>query len=270
MCRHLEQHSLRLEEMDPQKQVNLSLLNAMLHSGSDHRSGYGGNGQGSRSALVVSLLEAQEEERKRLSRELHDGLGQILTHLKLQTQQCLAEVQASGKADLLGDSWTAMQGLPKLVSEAMQEVREVCRALRPTMLDDLGLLAAVTSHCRKIMQSCSGMRIEAVFNITEAEIPDAAKTALYRIVQEAITNCIKYADADLIHVSLTKAQNSLLLNIRDNGKGFDVKMLSTKGLGLISMRERAQSLLGAFDIESAPLRGTEVRVTIPLSRQRLS
>jgi two-component system NarL family sensor kinase len=225
---------------------------------------------GSSNSLAVSLLESQEEERKRISRDLHDGLGQLLTHLKLQTQQCLANVEASGNTALLGDAWKAMEALPDLVTEALQEVRAVCRALRPAILDDLGVLAAITSQCRKIMQSSPSLQIETEFSITEPEIPETAKTVIYRIVQEALTNCIKYADADLVHVRLTRSNNSLLLSIKDNGKGFDVASRQGSGLGLTSMRERVQSLQGALVIESAPLRGSEVQVSIPLNRQFLS
>ncbi len=220
--------------------------------------------------LIVGFLESQEEERKRLSRDLHDGLGQLLTHLKLQTQQCLADVAASGNTELLGEAWQRMEQLPELLTEALAEVRGVCRALRPSILDELGVLAAITSQCRKIMQSTAGLQIETAFSVTEPEIPDAAKTAIYRIVQEAMTNCIKYADANTIHVSLEMGQNALILHVQDNGKGFEVNGKTGNGIGLISMRERAQSLQGGFTIESAPTKGTLIQVSIPLKRQHHS
>ena len=163
-----------------------------------------------------------------------------------------------------------MEQLPGLVTEAIQEVRAVCRALRPAILDDLGVLAAISALCRKAMQSGSGLRIECKTAINESDIPESIKSAIYRIVQEALTNCLKYADAGLIQVSLHKTENSLVLNIRDDGVGFDVKCMTGSGLGLISMQERALAHNGTFCVESAPLMGTSVQVSIPLNRQLFS
>jgi two-component system NarL family sensor kinase len=269
VSRRLERLSQRIEETSHFRKGCFSPMNLVMHKREKEWLDESIT-NGSSNSLAVSLLESQEEERKRISRDLHDGLGQLLTHLKLQTQQCLANVEASGNTALLGDAWKAMEALPDLVTEALQEVRAVCRALRPAILDDLGVLAAITSQCRKIMQSSPSLQIETEFSITEPEIPETAKTVIYRIVQEALTNCIKYADADSVQVSLVNTNNTLILNVRDNGKGFDVKGMLGSGLGLTSMRERAQSLRGVFTVESAPLRGTEVRVSIPLNRQFLS
>ena len=221
----------------------------------------------SRNAMVMSLLDSQEEERKRISRELHDGLGQLLTHLKLQTQQCLSEVTASGKADLMGDTWKTMEQLPGLVNEAIQEVRAVCRALRPAILDDLGVLAAISALCRKVMESTDDLQIECKIAVCESDIPESTKSVIYRIAQEALTNCVKYAKADLIQLSLKVEEDALVLDIKDDGIGFDVKSMTGSGLGLISMQERAMSHNGSFSVESVPLRGTNIQVSIPINRQ---
>jgi two-component system NarL family sensor kinase len=214
--------------------------------------------------LLMSLLESHEAEKRRLSRELHDGLGQMLTHLKLQTQQCLGEVAASGKVEQLGEGWQRMQQLPNLLSEALQEVRSVCRAMRPSILDDVGVVAAIAALCRNVMHSAAGLQIEMEFSVSEPEIPEPVKITLYRIVQEALTNCIKYAEADSIRVFLGKVRGDLVLNIKDNGKGFDVKSGMGNGIGLISMRERAQAQQGMFSITSTSASGTQIQVSIPL------
>jgi two-component system NarL family sensor kinase len=262
----------RLKNPSHAKQVYPPLIHALLAKSGDKPSEFARlvQKQDSRNAMVMSLLDTQEEERKRISRELHDGLGQLLTHLKLQTQQCLSEVVASGKAELMGDALKTLEQLPSLVTDAIQEVRSVCRALRPAILDDLGVLAAISALCRKVMQSSGDLKIEWDIKISESDIPESTKSAIYRIVQEALTNCLKYAQADLVQVSLRKVENSLVLNIRDDGVGFDVKNMTGSGLGLISMQERALSQNGTFCVESAPLRGTDVQVTIPLNRQLVS
>jgi len=228
------------------------------------------SGQGVTHDQLVSLLASHEAEKKRLSRELHDGLGQMLTHLKLQTQQCLDEVSASGKTEHLGEGWQRMQQLPNLLSEALQEVRTVCRAMRPAILDDVGVLAAIAALCRNVMHSTQGLQIEMEFSISEPEIPEPVKITLYRIVQEALSNCIKYAEADSIRVFLVKVQADLVLTVKDNGKGFDVDSGMGSGIGLISMRERAQSHQGVFTIRSTPASGSEVEVSIPLPQQLMS
>jgi two-component system NarL family sensor kinase len=259
--------SKHIEKFDPSSKDAHYPMDAMLEKATAEAVAAGPMDKSRRvtNALAVSLLEAQEEERKRLSSELHDGLGQMLTHLKLETEQCLMELAASGNRQLGGDGRQRIQQLPELLTEALEEVRTICRSLRPAQLDDLGVLAAITAQCRRLMQSATGLQIEMAFSVTEPEIPDATKTTIYRIVQEALTNCIKYADADLIRVSLQKTASALLLGIEDNGKGFDVNATSGQGIGLISMRERAQSLQGGFKLESVPDRGTVIRVSIPLS-----
>jgi signal transduction histidine kinase len=120
------------------------------------------------------------------------------------------------------------------------------------------------------MHSTQGLQIEMEFSISEPEIPEPVKITLYRIVQEALSNCIKYAEADSIRVFLVKVQADLVLTVKDNGKGFDVDSGMGSGIGLISMRERAQSHQGVFTIRSTPASGSEVEVSIPLPQQLMS
>lgn len=218
----------------------------------------------------TKMMDFQELERKRISRELHDGLGQLLTSIKLRVQQCVSELEKSGKAEALGDSWSSMEQIPNLVTEAIQEVRSICSALRPAMLDDLGVLAAIAWQCRQCRETLPRLKTEVDFLVEESEIPESLKTNLYRITQEALNNAVKYSDADVIRVSIRKEHGTLYLSIDDNGKGFthyDAGARFTSdgvaGFGMISMRERAESLGGTLIIESNENIGTNVQVALP-------
>ena len=226
---------------------------------------------------TAKLMDYQELERKRISRELHDGLGQLLTNIKLRVQQCVSELKGSGKSDEMGDTWDSIEQLPAMVSEAIQEVRNICSALRPAMLDDLGVLAAISWQCRQCRESMPRLKTEIDFFVEESEIPESFKTNLYRITQEALNNAVKYSDADVIRVNMHKEQNILYLSIEDNGKGFsngssDPQYANegVSGLGMTSMRERAESMGGTFIIESNENIGTNVQVALPIDGRNLS
>jgi signal transduction histidine kinase len=217
-------------------------------------------------------MDFQELERRRISRELHDGLGQILTNIKLRMQQCFMELESTGKAEMLGDTWGSMEQIPAMVTEAIQEVRNICTALRPAMLDDLGVLAAISWQCRQCRETLPRLKTEVDFFVEEAEIPESFKTNLYRITQEALNNAVKYSNADVIRLSLRREQGTLYLSIEDNGRGFEqddagarMSDLGMAGFGLTSMRERAESLGGTLIIESNKDIGTNVQVALPLT-----
>ena len=223
----------------------------------------------------VRMMDFQELERKRIYRELHDGLGQLLTSIKLRVQQCVTELEKSGKVEALGDTWDSMEQIPTLVTEAIQEVRSICSALRPAMLDDLGVLAAISWQCRQCRETMPRLKTEVDFFVEESEIPEFYKTNLYRIVQEALNNAVKYSEADVLRVGMRKEQGTLYLNIEDNGKGFSYddtgarfSSMGVAGFGLTSMRERAESLGGTLIIESNENIGTNVQVALPLESQK--
>jgi signal transduction histidine kinase len=149
----------------------------------------------------AKILDSQELERRRISRELHDGLGQLLTNLKLRVQQCVSVVESEGNKELLGDAWSSIESIPGMVAEAIQEVRNICAELRPAMLDDLGVLAAITWQCRQCRETVPRLKTEVDFYLEESDIPEGFKTPLYRIVQEALNNALKHSNADVIRVS---------------------------------------------------------------------
>jgi PAS domain S-box-containing protein len=208
--------------------------------------------------LSSKLLAAQEEERKRISHEIHDALGSLLGGLRFKAENLLGQI---GRND-------DMEDLIRFIQRASEEARRIQSALHPALLDDLGILATINWFSREFQKTYSGIRIENQINIQENDIPDPVKIVIYRITQEALNNIANHSKADLVHFSLRKKDRIELL-IRDNGQGFklDEKLSldgSRRGIGLSSMRERAQLSGGSFEIESIIGKGTIVRVTWPI------
>ncbi len=204
------------------------------------------------------LIEAQETERRRVSIELHDQVGQILTAVKMNLhslkQQCTApEILASIENNIL------------VIDEAVDQVRDLSVDLRPSLLDDFGLVVALRWYLDRQAKNY-GIDVEFI----SQSLPDDTRfaweleTACFRIVQEAITNVVRHAKATKVSVVLEKSGPDLILSISDDGIGFDLKALrgSAATLGLRGMEERAEALGGSLTIDSAPQSGTQVRVCI--------
>ena len=217
--------------------------------------------QKSRSELKIlssRLLKAQEEERKRVAQELHDGIGSSLSATKLGMERALSEMeQGVCRPELLRTVLTITQ-------DAIDEVRRIMTDLRPSVLDDLGLLATVGWFCRQYGAIHSHTAIQQKIEIREEEIPDPLKIVIFRIMQEALNNVAKHGRADLVRISLRKSSESIELAIEDNGAGFDLSYVSNgverdRGMGLASMRERAELSGGSFSIESKKGKGTIIR-----------
>jgi two-component system NarL family sensor kinase len=151
------------------------------------------------------------------------------------------------------------------VKEAMAELRRTTSDLRPSTLDDLGIVPTMTWFFREFEMVCHGKTIEKNFIVNESEVPVPLKPTIFRILQEAMNNIVKHADADLIRVELKNAEGLLQLSIEDNGKGFDqagvsVRRGANRGFGLLTMKERARSSNGTFEIHSTPGSGTRVQI----------
>jgi PAS domain S-box-containing protein len=211
--------------------------------------------------LSNQLLSAEEKERKRIARELHDGIGQALSAIKFSVENSLGQLRrVSDQSEL-----KALEALIPLTQKTIEEVRRIVKDLRPSILDDLGILATINWFCREFQKVYSGIQIKTDLNVQENSIPSSHKTVIYRILQEALNNIAKHSRADLIRLSLIEQANRVILSIQDNGVGFDVdKVISMKpsrrGFGLASMRERA-GLSGAdFAIKSEEGQGTTIRV----------
>lgn len=224
---------------------------------------------GGESAVRCHTIAAQETERKRISRDLHDGIGQYLNAIKIHLQHI-----ASSKEDRLSsDACDEIKDVVRVVTTASDEVRRISLALRPTMLDDLGLVATMSWLCREFVMQHQNISLHKRVEVDEEVIPDELKTAIYRILQEALTNVAKHSRATRVEVMLGKIvdgrNGSLCLTVLDDGQGFDHDEVRQQhrtdgGLGLHSMRERAELDGGVLTIRSSKKEGTCVKATWPL------
>jgi PAS domain S-box-containing protein len=210
--------------------------------------------------LSQQLLEAQEAERRRLARELHDEIGQALTAVKLNLQG----VQRAADAVIA----TRLDESVAIVDRALQQVRNLSLDLRPSMLDDLGLVSALRWYLDKQAQR-AGFVGEFVAGPMAIRAPANLETACFRVAQEALTNIVRHAKAKHVRMELREAGGELSLFIRDDGVGFDVaaarqRAVGGGSLGLLGMQERVVLSRGRIDIQSAAGRGTEIHVRLPL------
>jgi len=205
--------------------------------------------------LSKRLVEAEERERRSISRELHDEVGQSLSALLIDVENL---------TEMSGEEGAFRQGLQKiktLAENCVNEVRNMALLLRPSMLDDLGLVAALDWQAREVSKR-TGMLVDTVDENVSDNLPEEHKTCVYRIVQEALNNCSKHAYAKNVRVVVRQEPNHLQVSIEDDGKGFDASRV--RGLGLVGMNERVSQLGGVLKVESDPARGTHLRVDLPL------
>lgn len=210
------------------------------------------------------VVTSEEQERKRISRELHDGLGQLLTSMGLHVKRCLDGSDAEGQG-LAADQRESLEALSSMVKQAIAEVRTICSAIRPAILDDLGVVAAISWQCRQIAKISSATKVVTDFDVDEACMPEDYKSVIYRIVQEALNNAVKYSKAQMISVSLLQAHDAIHLLVSDDGVGFDPSEIQGKlGMGLVGMRERAESVEGRIRIDTSINQGVQIRASFPL------
>ena len=211
--------------------------------------------------LSNQLLSTEEKERKRMARELHDGIGQALSAIKFSVENSLRELRNSPDHA----EFKSLETVIPLTQKTIEEVRRIVQDLRPSILDDLGILATINWFCREFQNVYSTIRIKRKIEIQENDIPSPLKTVIYRILQEALNNVSKHSQADSVLLSLQKKHDGVELKVRDNGMGFNLTEAislkpSRRGFGLASMRERAQLSGATFDIKSAEREGTTIRV----------
>lgn len=213
--------------------------------------------------LSQQLVKAQEEERKSISRELHDQVGQMLTALRMELGD-LEQLNAGA-----GEKFQAgVKETKQLAEQAMHLVRDLAMGLRPSMLDDLGLAPAVQWQAREFSRR-SGVPVDLEMDGALDRLPDSHRTCVYRVVQEALTNCARHAHAKHVRVAIHGSEAQLALTIQDDGKGFAPENRSS-GLGLIGIEERVRELGGSVAIFSQPQKGTLIRVGIPLPPQEVA
>jgi len=214
--------------------------------------------------LSSQLLSSQEEERKRIAGEIHDTLGSCLSGIKFKVEDVLEQI---GKDSNVTEE--SLRNVIPVIQEGIEECRRMQQDLRPSMLDDLGLLPTLSWFCRRYQTIYTGIKVDLEQTLEEGDIPDSLKIVIFRVTQEGMNNIAKHSKADLVHLSLRKIDGRIQLILEDNGQGFDLaKVLSSestkRGLGLTSMRERVKLSRGYFAIESAEGRGTTVRAFWPL------
>src|SRR5579862_4116851 len=204
--------------------------------------------------LSAKLVRAQEEERRALSRELHDEVGQAFSAVLMDAENLL-DLASTPEVRAHLDSIRAV------AEKGLTEIRNMALLLRPSMLDDFGLLPALEWQAREIGKR-TGLRIEVASEIA-GELPEEHKTCVYRVVQEALYNCAQHAQASAVQVTVRQQTRQIQVTVQDDGSGFDPERV--RGLGLLGMEERARHLGGAFHIDSRPGRGTLLRVMLPLA-----
>lgn len=216
------------------------------------------------SDLYEKHLDVLERERQRISQELHDGIGQYLSTIKVGTENLLLNNISEMSRQSVDEQLRANIALLK---EAIMDVSKISMDLRPSILDDLGIVATINWFLREFGTVYRGITVEKDLSVQDARIPQHIKIVAFRILQEAMSNIAQHSGADRVEIRMREAGGTLEFTIRDNGTGFDVAQLQKEsyGLGIAGMRERVSFSQGAFSIESTKGKGTVVRVEWPLS-----
>ena len=208
----------------------------------------------------VLILEGQEEERKRIAMDIHDGIGQMLTSLKFQIESI--ESSENNVRQKISEA-------DHLIKNVIKEVRKVTFNLKPTVLGDYGLQAALNVFTQEIAK-LTDIRLEYKTTGETGRLPQKIENNIFRIIQEAINNAIKYSEADVIQIKLEQTDSDLIIVVSDQGKGFDTRLVEARsiniesGRGFFNMYERTEYVNGVLDIQSAPGEGTTVTLTVPI------
>jgi signal transduction histidine kinase len=209
-------------------------------------------------ALAAALQEAREADRTSIARELHDELGQILTCIKLLVTQLV-----NGFPQPAPDALSDLKSLHSLVDKGIEAVGRISHGLRPALLDVVGVSAAIREHAGFFQQS-TGIECEVVASDREPAVPKATATALFRIVQETLTNVARHSGATKVEITLRDEADSLTVVVRDNGRGMpDAQVGARGGLGILGMRERMEILGGKLSIHSVAGDGTYLTASVP-------
>jgi PAS domain S-box-containing protein len=217
--------------------------------------------------LSSKILEAQENERKRVARELHDGIGQALTGIKFSLENNVRRLKET-ETPL---HFKELEDIIPLIQFTVDETRRIAMGLRPSTLDDIGISETIYWFCQQFEGIYKNIRIQQLIEVEENQIPEALKTVIFRVLQESLNNVAKHSKADCVQVSLLQQGKIVELVVEDNGIGFDPQAHAQqsahkKGFGLASMRERTELSGGKFTLQSAPGRATRICAVWPTER----
>jgi PAS domain S-box-containing protein len=264
----LEQYREHLEELVRERTAGLARANELLLQEINERRQTEQallESEGKLRFMSSQLLTTQEEERKRIARELHDSIGQSLAAIKFKVESVVGEIDR----DHSGGMAHSLELIIPVVQNAMEEARRIYTGLRPSVLDDLGIIATIRWFCREFQKTYERICIEQQVDMDEEEIPEPLKIVIFRIVQEALNNIARHSRAELVSLLLESKDGLLCLDIEDNGTGFDLhsalaESSHEKGLGITGMKERAELAGGAFSIETVIGIGTTIHASWPL------
>ena len=214
-----------------------------------------GRAQADLKELSAKLLRAQEEERRSISRELHDEVGQTLSAIVMETDNLL-------DGDHAPEVRSRLEAVHGLARRTMEETRNMSLLLRPSMLDDFGLVPALEWQARDAMRR-TNLRVQLDADSAVENLPEEHTTCIYRIVQESLNNVVRHAQARAVQITLRSNGSGIDVAVQDDGSGFDTTL--TRGLGLLGMEERVRHLGGEFRIESRAGRGTLVAASLPVT-----
>jgi signal transduction histidine kinase len=231
-----------LEDITSRKQMEAAHLQMRL------------NGQ---KALLQAILEAQEEERRRISESLHNGVGQILYATKLHLDQ----INLNQTPLDLEKLWKAKQKTDQLLSDAIKETRKVSHELIPFLLQEYGLAVAITDSCQRFSQA--GLQISCY--VLEDRLDKYEEMAIFRITQELVNNIVKHSQASRARIEIYLEKEQIIIEAQDNGKGIDLEQ-PWKGIGLNTIKDRVRLLEGTMQIDSVPGKGTLVSIVLPLQK----
>lgn len=211
--------------------------------------------------LSTQLLQAHENERKRIARELHDTIAQNLAGIKIYLSH---KMEPSQSMQVI--SQQLLQPVVEMAERSIKEVRRIITDLRPPCIDDLGILVTINWHCRQFNKKNSGISVIQQLELDEKDIPDSLKVVIYRVLQESLNNVAKHSGANKVFLLIKKENNVLKFLLEDNGSGFNIKDAFSpkqpeKGWGIIGMKERTELSGGVFSIESSPDKGTKILIS---------
>ena len=219
--------------------------------------------------LSRKILDAQENERKLVAQEIHDSIGGSLAAIKFALEEKLESMGQNPSPEVI-----SLEKIISQVDETIKESRRISSHLRPSLLDDLGLLATISWFCREFEKVHPDLSIEQKLGVTEDQVPEILKVVVYRVLQEAMNNVAKHSDATRVRLQLRKVDKRIEFSVVDNGCGFDPEEKSTEltalsGLGLSGMRDRTDLCDGNFEIDSGKGKGTTVRISLPCGAESI-